>query len=57
VDYPDAYDKKVAEPAQQYAVHPTHINDWKRQVQAHAATVFEGAKKPETDYQKELDRR
>lgn len=49
-------DKTVAELAQQYEVHPTQINDWKRQLQAHAATVFEGAKKPETDRREELDR-
>lgn len=46
----------MAELAQQYAVHPTQINEWKRQLQAQAVTVFEGAKKPETDRQEELDR-
>lgn len=49
-------DKAVAELAQQHEVHPTQINEWKRQLQAHAAAVFEGARKPDTDRQDELDR-
>ena len=49
-------DKTVAELAQQFALHPTQINDWKRQLQTQAATVFAGNQNPALDHQAELDR-
>lgn len=49
-------DKTMAELAQQFALHPTQINDWKRQLETQAATVFAGTQSPAQDHQAELDR-
>ena len=38
-------DKTLAELAQQYALHPTQITEWRRQLLEHAADVF--GRKPE----------
>ena len=42
-------DKTVAELAQQFALHPTQINDWKRPLQTQAATVLAGNQNPALD--------
>jgi transposase-like protein len=42
-------DKTLAELAQAYGVHPSLINDWKRQLVENAAAVFERGQKPDTD--------
>jgi transposase len=36
----------VAELAEQFHVHPTHINEWKQQLLARAADVLDGTKPP-----------
>jgi transposase-like protein len=50
-------DNTVAELAQQFALHPTPINAWKRQLQTQAATVFAGNQNPALDHQAEWSRR
>ena len=37
-------DKRLAELAEQFRVHPTQITEWKQQLLARAADVFGGAK-------------
>lgn len=39
-------DKTMAELAQEYGVHPTMINAWRRQLLEHAAEVFARGKDP-----------
>jgi transposase-like protein len=45
-------DKPISELAEQFAVHPSQITDWKQQLQENAATVFgerrEKEKEPDT---------
>jgi transposase-like protein len=48
-------DKTLAELAQAYGVHPTLINNWKRQLVENAAAVFERGQKPDTEGQAQLD--
>jgi len=46
-----AGDKTLAELAQQFEIHPNQITDWKRQLSARAADVFEksGGTEPPVD--------
>lgn len=37
-------DRRLAELAQQYDIHPNQITDWKTQLLARAAQVFDGPK-------------
>lgn len=42
-------DRPVAELAQKYGIHPTLINQWKRQMKEHGAEIFgRGAQKDDT---------
>ncbi len=40
-------EKTLAELAQKHDLHPTQINDWRKQLLEHAAEVFGGDGKPE----------
>ena len=41
--------KTVNEIAQEFGVHPTQVGEWKRELLAHAPTVFETKRGPKTD--------
>ena len=41
--------KTVNEIAQEFAVHPTQVGEWKRELLAHAPTIFETKRGPKSD--------
>lgn len=47
-------DKTIAELAQQYNLHPTQINEWKRQLSSQADSVFGAGEKQQKDHQTEV---
>lgn len=40
-------DKTMAQLCQQYELHPTQINDWKKQLLSRAVEIFDAGKAPE----------
>lgn len=40
--------KTVNEIAQQFGVHPTQVGQWKKELQEHAGSVFEGKRGPKS---------
>lgn len=47
-------DKTIAELSQQYNLHPTQINEWKRQLSDQADSVFGATEKQQKDHQTEI---
>jgi hypothetical protein len=38
--------KRINEIGQEYGVHPVRVGQWKKEIQAHASTLFEGKRGP-----------
>jgi len=47
-------DKTLAELAQQYDLHPTQINEWKRQLNGNAEAVFGASEKQQKSHEGEV---